>query len=272
VLLRSTYEWQLPPNGPIWRWETDETTRIEFGTLSKAAKKRTRNRRVLWEDRYIAIPYHRLLRQFLAEKHHGENNLGHEAQRRASYAARVLDAFGDELKDKKDLKSPGPHASAWRSKVLTPILQRQLWGVTDAYAPCIDAGVLSNDDKNEDRPVTISDATKFYLGRDPIPRDNRTVYVRNLVYTREMRWHLAVLLNKQTETDVNFFELTLRNQDLLMAKPGEISVKADRFGLKERAVLDSEGILDWTHFEGIINESDVGPYNDAHPMTDLAAI
>jgi hypothetical protein len=256
TLLSYKYEWKVwAPN--LWLWREGQTELIQFGTMRKIPKKR--GTKVAWKSRYIQIPYYRLFQQLYAEVRHGNKNAAHEAQRRGSYARRVMEAFGEELEAHKELASQGTVASAWRSKVLTPILQRQLQGVPDAYAPSLEAGIGMQDSDDEDDDgdgnkgkLTISDVTEFYLGSDPLHPDNKRFYVRNLVYIQEMRWHLAILLGKQKLESSEFFKQTLDNQDYLLDDPAEISPDPDAFFAKERAVLGTEGILGWSQFEGVI--------------------
>lgn len=219
---------------------------------------------MVWSVRSIAIPYYRLVVQLLTEVNHGVYNRAHEAQRRASYARRVLEAFAAELEDNDQISVPGPIASAWRSKVLTPILQRQLQGVSDAYAPALDAGVSpdeggDDDDDSVEGDLTIAAMTKFYLGADPVHPANIPHYVRNLVYNREMRWHLAVMTGRKSVESEDFFKQTLDNQDFLLEAPDEISMEPDVFLPRERAVLATEGILDWAPFRDVIKHG-VGHY------------
>ena len=77
----------------------------------------------------------------MCELDHGHLSGAYEAQRHWSYVVQVMNAFGDELMEQRQLENDGPHAPAWRSKVLTPILQRQLNGVSDVYAPALRVGV-----------------------------------------------------------------------------------------------------------------------------------
>ena len=244
----------------LWNWREGQTELIQFGTMRKIPKKR--GTKVAWKSRYIQIPYYRLFQQLYAEVRHGDKNSAHEAQRRGSYARRVMEAFGEELEVHKELASQGTVASAWRSKVLTPILQRQLQGVPDAYAPSLEAGLGKgdggggddddDDDDDDEGKLTISDVTEFYLGSDPLHPDNKKFYVRNLVYIREMRWHLAISLGKQKLESSEFFKQTLDNQDFLLDDPAEISPDPDAFLAKERAVLGTEGILGWVQFKNVI--------------------
>jgi hypothetical protein len=71
--------------------------------------------------------------------------------------------------------------------------------------------------------MTIADATKFYLGDDPVHPSDMALYIRNLLYIREARWHVAVTLKKYRVEDIKFFEETLANNDDLFEVPEEIS-------------------------------------------------
>lgn len=82
-------------------------------------------------SRFIPCAYLRVIYQLATEVFHGELDLSHEAQCRSSYAQCVLNATGDELDSETVIKTDGSAAAAWRSKVLTPILQRRLNGVPD---------------------------------------------------------------------------------------------------------------------------------------------
>jgi hypothetical protein len=79
---------------------------------------------------------------------------------------------------------------AFRSIVLTPILQRQLFGIHDAYTPYV-RSTISEDNDTE---LTIEVVTKFYLGEDPIDPVNIPTYRRNLIYLPEARWHLGLTM------------------------------------------------------------------------------
>ena len=139
----------------------------------------------------------------MAEETHANFNHGHEAQRRRGYVRDVLDALGEEL---EKVDAPGPR---WRSKVLTPILQRQLQGAPDSYGPAVNIAIAS-----EDGDPTIADATRFYLAQDPLDCRLIPFYRRNLVAIREMRWHLAILIQgPDCVKDVNMFNDSLVLQD-----------------------------------------------------------
>lgn len=117
----------------------------------------------------------------------------------------MLDHFGGELE-----KYIGPPRD-FCSKVLTLVLQRQLWGIPDTYAPCI------HDALSTDKPgPTISEVTEFYLGSDPIDPDMIPSFCRNLVYISQVRWHLGIVMGKFGINDTIAYNMILYNQDVVM--------------------------------------------------------
>ena len=205
-----------------------------------------------WKTRFLVIPYLQLVDQFTCELDHGHLSGAHEAQRRHSYAVQVMNAFGDELTEQRQLVNNGPHAAAWQSKVLTPILQRQLNGISDVYAPALRAGVSpegpngsqGDDDGNDKEPMTISEATHYYLGDDPLHPKFLKIYLRNLVFMQEMRWHLVMLAQEHTAGDENFFDQTVTDQDYVLEEPNKIGQAINHLSPRECAVLAVEGIYD----------------------------
>ena len=174
-----------------------------------------------FKKRFIPSAYIRILHQFCAETLHADHNRAHEAQRRASYALRVLNAFGDELNDQRAIETDGRNAVAWRSKVLTPILQRHLCGVPDSYGPSICNALLppagpEGHGSQAPRKVTIRDATSFYLGRDPTHHSLAPIYYRNLVYRHEARWHLGIVFQVVSVDDVKYYLNNLNIQRSIM--------------------------------------------------------
>ena len=186
-------------------WTADQTREVKFASLRKVPRKNVW--KSSWKSRQIPAGYIRLIDQLQLEDGHGEINQGHEAQCRKSYAQRVLDQLGEEL---QKVANPGPQ---WRSKVLTPILQQQLQGVPNAYAPAIEAAVSADEDGDK---VTILDATLFYLDRDPLNPAEILNYRRNMIYIREMKWHLSMVMGEGAIDDVAWYNKTLHNHDILM--------------------------------------------------------
>lgn len=156
-------------------------------------------------EKEIPAGYCRLISQLSAEITHAALHSGHEALRRCSYAMEVLDAFGTELSSVRSMNAD------FRSKVLTPILQRQLRGVPDHYTPGVSCAIAS-----DGKVVTIADATEFYLREDPLDPKWIPSYRRNLIYTPEMRWHLGVILGIATVGNEEDYNDVRSRHDLLM--------------------------------------------------------
>lgn len=92
--------------------------------------------------------------------------------------------------------------------------------------------------------MTIAEATKYYLGDDPLHPKFLKMYLQNLVFVREMHWHLAILVEQHTAGDENFFDQTLTDQDYVLEEPDEIGLAIDHLSPRERAILAVEGIYD----------------------------
>ena len=128
------------------QWGEGEMQNVKWTNISEHVE----------HSRNIPAAYHWLVCQLMAEIAHAPKQSDHEAIRRCVYATEVLDAFAMEL---YSIRSPTPD---FRSKVLTPILQRQLQGLPDFYYPPIVTAIASNK-----KTVTLSDATTWYLQEDP---------------------------------------------------------------------------------------------------------
>jgi hypothetical protein len=171
-------------------------------------------------DRFIPLIYAQLLDQFRTEHNHAQVDLGHEAQRRDAYVSEVMILAAEELLEARGICVASPVASKWRSTVLTPILQRQLAGVSDSYRPSLEDGVRDPGvDVTRNPEISIGEATEFYLGEDPTDSHWIRDYRRNLIYSRELRWYLAVLSERQTGMkpgDRLFYNMTVEHHDLLL--------------------------------------------------------
>jgi len=165
----------------------------------------------------IPIPYARIVHQLKLEAKHGDEDLGHESLRRKTYAEAMLDQFGWELDTFQGT------AADFRSKVLTPVLQRQLKGVSDAYAPSIRYAIAPPTGK-----PTISEVTTFYLGNDPLDPRYIPSYWRNLVYIREARWHLGILMGKISMESREDFNLSLSTHDIIMETLAQLRLPVSR--------------------------------------------
>ena len=101
--------------------------------------------------------------------------------------------------------------------MFTPVLQRQLQGVPDCYAPAIFNAIVEGDGEE----ITILEATKFYLGVDPLNPMWIPSYRRNMLYIREARWHLAVLMEEAVIGNKATFRLFLEDHDFIMTALGK---------------------------------------------------
>jgi hypothetical protein len=100
----------------------------------------------------------------------------HELLFRAEYLKRVLDVFVQEL-----AKVNPRTCTRFRSKVLNPILQRQLRGVHDNEPDAV---------RNE-VGESKEDAAEFYLSVDPLDPSNRNRMRHNILYIWSVRLSLA---------------------------------------------------------------------------------
>jgi hypothetical protein len=183
-------------------WEEGELFEITYGKTRKMPN-RQYNKWIM-KKKKIPVQYARLTQQFLFEIAHGLKDSGHESLRRCTYAQRMLDHFGWEL------NAFHGKEERFRSKVYSPILQRQLKGVHDAYAPSIARAIA-----RADEAPTIGQVTTFYLGNDPLDRRAIPIYRRNLVYIREARWHLGIIMGKVQVESREHFELYLFHHDMI---------------------------------------------------------
>lgn len=216
------------------KWGAGELRDLEIGTSKKRRGKNSYE--ITWEQGHIPAPYDRIICQLLMEDQHGELHKSHEALRRQSYARQVLDEFTKEF-----MAYNGPTAS-FRSQVLTPILQRQLMGVTDAHTPAVMHAIADSDQ------LTIEQATEFYLADDPTSPELIPAYRYHMVYIPEVRWHLGTVMGKVGRGIGSGYNRIRTNQDILMTalkKEGGIDVDGDEvppFGPAEVRIIIDEGL------------------------------
>jgi len=196
-------------------WDQGDTAMVSFRSIPvqrRRAKRRKTNKggkvdgvRV---SKFVLIPYAGVIDQFVAESLHAESDHGHEAVRRQSYAMEMLDMVAEEL-----TTFNGAPAS-FRSKVLTPVLQRHLTGVPDSYGPTVRFAMQA---KGTD--PTIEEVTTFYLNIDPVEPRWIQSYRRNALYIPEVRWHIRVLLDGQETATIGQHEYyydVRHNHDYIM--------------------------------------------------------
>jgi hypothetical protein len=190
-------------------WTEGELRTVMLGQYRRRAK--SNSQMIAYSQRQVPAPYDRIVSQLIAEDMYARGHDCHEASRRQNYAREVLDAFGEEL---NEFKESGLPPASFRSQVLTPILQRQLRGVHDAYTPSIKAGI--NSKKSE---LSIQDVTKFYLQVDPTNPALIRSYRRNLLYLPEPRWHLGILFGAPVRPGreaTDHFNKVRANHDAIM--------------------------------------------------------
>ncbi|KAF9781508.1 hypothetical protein BJ322DRAFT_1022922 [Thelephora terrestris] len=182
---------------PNLRDTRDETDEDPNGTLQQYKPKP-----------HVVHPQNaRIIHQLLQERKHGFHDRGHESLRRMAYAGNILEAVGQEL-DRDNAAGP---IRATPLKALSPILIRQLKGVPDPYGPSIKAAIAPGADL-----PTIVDITRFYLKDNPLDPKHVRVYRRNIIYSREALWHLAVIVGTQSVESRGDYMDSLETHDLII--------------------------------------------------------
>lgn len=141
---------------------------------------------------------------------------------RAHYLVKVLDAFAAELNnpgDRKRLLDEKPYH--FRSKVLNPLLQRQMRGVSDNSPDEVEKAVGRTDD----------DAHVFYHGEDPLAPEGRKLAIRNLLYVPSVRLSFLVLYSQCTN---KYYAIIHKNTELMRAK--RLPMEAE--GAWDHSILD----------------------------------
>ena len=127
---RLDYEFHLAFGpGEFLNWKEDEVTAVKI-VYSRKKRNKPEKQSV---ERSLKIPmiYVQLIDQFCTEMDHSERNKSHEALRRGAYAVEILQHVGTEL------KTCSADGAGFRSRVLTPILQRYIQGIPDSYTPIV---------------------------------------------------------------------------------------------------------------------------------------
>ena len=158
----------------------------------------------------------------------------HNCLFRAEYSVMILDRFAEELMRKQ--RAPGVR---WRSRVLNPLLQRQLEGITDYEAKSVVEAV----------GPTVEAAARFYLTRDPLDPSNTLEMMHNILYIWPVRQSLACLYTKASES--NFHHSMKNAQSLIKAFIDDASDwRMDRLSWAEQDVIENEELED--HFGKLI--------------------
>ena len=220
-------------------WKKGQLHDISYGKRKKQSGDKKKWNMV---TKRVPVQYARLLHQFLLEIDLAKHNKAHEILRRQTYAEKVLDEFALELNRFRGVEND------FRSKVLTPILQRQLNGIPDPQGPAI----CKVFDPKHGIP-TIGAVTKLYLGIDPLDPRYINSYRHNLVYIREARWHLAIILGKADGKSEEDFIITLKHHDCIQQKmktsPRPEGGEFPRWNDVEVAAVVEEELDDWFEAE-----------------------
>lgn len=188
-------------------WTQDELQEIEVGKVVTRRRKGRQVNQAEYTTRRIPAPYNHIISQLLMEEAHGASDTGHEAVRSQTYVQRVVDAFW------KEITAYRGDPVEFRSKVLTPLLQCQRWGVEENYGPAVQVAI-SNGNGNP----TIADATDFYLTENPNDPEWILNYHRNLLYIPEVRWHLRIIMEKFQIGQPRSYNGIHTNQDTIHAR------------------------------------------------------
>jgi len=194
-------------------WADTIVQTVQFGKLIRVPDKN--QYKVTHKPYEVPAVYHRLICQLTAEEDHGKRHNSHESRRRQMYARQVLDALAEEIITNQ-AQPPERRISPtfFRSHILTPILQRQLRAVHDAYMPSVHTAMIR---KGEDS-LTISRVTEIYLHQDPTLAHHIPRYRRHLLYVPEPRWYLGILVNPGRVGDADFYNTVRQHhEEILMA-------------------------------------------------------
>ena len=185
-------------------------------TFTRVQKQNTNDKKPQIHEKFnIPAAYHQVACQLATELSIANNIDNHEAHRRQAYARQILDLFAQELLQLKGYSED--LMVGFRSKVLTPLLVRQLHGIHDAYTPFVRQAVQGGETKE----MTIEAATRFYLQRDPTDPIYIPTYRRNLLFTPIPRWFLGYTMKIITTKDKakvqwNYYNQFIDDHDLLI--------------------------------------------------------
>ena len=187
-------------------WKKHELRKVKL-TYSRRGRRGTKKTHEVAFEICIPAAYKQLVCQLVGEIQNSERHDMYEAHRREVYARRVLDHFGQEIIGLRGC--PDTAMIRFRSKVLTPILMRQLWGADDAQAPFAERAI-----RGAYQTLNIEAVTSFYLGDDPTDPVHIPTYRRNLLYVPMARWYLGHLMDAPDTKE--HYDQVLKNHDDIM--------------------------------------------------------
>jgi hypothetical protein len=171
----------------------------------------------------------------------GEHNEG--CLFRAMYLLRVLDRFAEELFD----AGANSITTNWRSRVLNPLLQRQLRGIYDHDTVAIKKLV----------GATLEEAATFYLTDDPLDHNAGRRLRRSLLSLWQVRWSLGQFRNGQHYRAVakDYHRSNNSTKKLIQDKDLMKQDEFDRIVLWEfeGSVIVAEGIF--AYYEDLMQEA-----------------
>ena len=205
-------------------WSPDSLVAVRFQKILRKRGKKRGNRGAAAQLgpnvlKNVPSAYAGLIDQFVAECLHSDEDNGHEALRRQSYVMEMLDYVALEL------TSYDGEPEDYRSKALTPVLQRYIRGVPDSYGPTVCAAMEAGGDV-----PTIEEVTHFYLTIDPVDVTWIPSYRYGAIRIPQARWHIKVLmdgLDSGVIGDRDVLKNVLDNHDLIMeqmAEAGDVDV------------------------------------------------
>ena len=163
---------------------------------------------------------------------------------RAMYLLRVLSEFGQELVD----APAGSVTPEWRSRVLNPLLQRQLRGIYDHDSDRIEKEV----------GPSREDAHKFYLTHDPLDYGVGRRLRHNLLYLWQVRWSLGYIDKNgmhHRATSEDYYRTLASTKMLVNHRKVVTEGEAEDMVLSksEGEVIDEEGIF--CYYEDLVREA-----------------
>ena len=215
---------------------------------------------------HIPAAYHWIVCQLVAELRLAKRTDQHEVRRWEVYARQVLDAFWRELEKFRGFTDKA--MAGFCSAALTPILQRQLSAVPDAYTPSVHCAV-----KGHHTELTIQAATEFYLKEDPTDPENIPNYCRNLLYIHEACWHLGCVMEtvpdeEDDEKHVEYYNWFLEDHDRIM-----LAVKEGYKGYSETGIpyltQAERTAIEREELEAFFTSELAMPVRHAHPSYTL---
>ena len=203
-------------------------TRIPERTKSNGKKLETDEKTELTKKYVIHAGYRRYLAGFLREIDFVKTDRfkSHNALFRMAYLVKTLDLFALELEHTTKLLP-----RRFRSRVLNPLLQRQLRGLNDNEALMAKAQI-----------PTLAAAAEFYLTLDPVGKATEEMWQRGFIYIWPVRMSFSLLHSPGEEEQYDEgLESTLALLKKRISLAATYSVSKGLYAF-ERRLIKSEGL------------------------------